>query len=65
MYKSLHVKCPLLLSDFDETSIFSTDFRKKILEYQISYKFTRWVPSCSMRTDGQTLRHDEANSRFS
>jgi hypothetical protein len=31
----LHVKCPLLLSDFNENLIFYTDFRK-ILEYEIS-----------------------------
>ena len=29
MYIGLHVKCPLLLSDFSETLIFSTNFRKK------------------------------------
>jgi hypothetical protein len=30
----LHVKCPLLLSDINETWIFSKDFRK-VLEYKI------------------------------
>ena len=34
MYVSLHVKCPLFLSDFNQTLIFSTAFRK-ILSYQI------------------------------
>jgi hypothetical protein len=29
MSKRLHVKYPLFLSDFNETLIFSTDFRKK------------------------------------
>jgi hypothetical protein len=29
MWKSLHVKYPLFLSDFYETGIFSIDFRKK------------------------------------
>jgi len=28
MYVGLHVKYPLLLSDFNETSIFLTDFQK-------------------------------------
>ena len=48
-----HVKCPLFLSDFNETLIFSADFRKP-LNYQISLKPFQWEPSCSMRTDGRT-----------
>jgi hypothetical protein len=54
----LHVKCPLFLSDFNETWISSTEFRKKIHKYQISWKSFQWEASCSMRagrrTDGQT-----------
>ena len=38
---------------------------RKILKYQIPWKSVQWEPSCSMRTDRQTDRHDEANSRFS
>ena len=35
MYIGRHVKYPLLLSDFNETLIFSADFRK-IFKYQFS-----------------------------
>jgi len=49
------------LSDITEARIFSTDFRK-LLKYQFSPKSVQWEPSCSMRTDGETDRHDEANS---
>jgi len=47
-----------------DTWIFSTDFRD-IPKYQISRKSVQWEPSCSMRTDKRTYRHDGANSRFS
>jgi hypothetical protein len=56
MYISLLVKCPLFLTYFNWTGIFST-----VLKYQISWKSIQWEPSCSMRTD----RHDKANSRSS
>ena len=64
IYIGLHVKDLLFLSDYKGSWIFSTDFRK-IFKYQISWKFVQWEPSCSMRTDGKTYRHDEDNSRFS
>jgi len=51
MYTGFHVKYPLFVSDFNETLIFSTDFRK-ILHYQIYWKSVQWRPSCSVRTEG-------------
>jgi hypothetical protein len=59
MYIGIHVKYPLLFSDFNENWIFSTDFRK-LSKYQIPWKSVRREPHCSMRTD----RLDEASSRF-
>jgi len=57
-YTALHVKYPLFLSDFNDTSIFSTDFRK-IIKYQISWKSVQWEPT------GRTEGHEDATSRFS
>jgi hypothetical protein len=59
MRKRQHAKYPLFLSDFNETLIFSTDFREKP---QISsfIKIRPVVAELFMRTDG----YDEAKSLF-
>ena len=59
MYIGLHVKCRLLLLDYNENWIFWTVFFFR--NTKISFKSFQWEPSCCMRTD----RHDETNSRFS
>jgi hypothetical protein len=64
IYTGLHVKYLLFLSDFNQTWIFSSHFRK-IPQYPISWKTVQWETSCFKRTDGRTDRHDEANSSFS
>jgi len=51
MYIGLQVKCPLFLSDFNETSISRTDFRK--IPIPNSIKIIQWEPSCSMWTDDE------------
>jgi len=58
MHIDLHIKCSLFLSYFNETSIFTTDFRKK----RVNIKFhenpssgSRFVP-CG-RKDRQTVRN--------
>jgi len=71
VYRSSCKVAVIIVSQFTETGIFSTYFRK-ILKCQISWKSVKWELSCSMRTDGErerererrTDRRDEANSRF-
>jgi hypothetical protein len=53
---SLHVKCLLFMSYFNEIWIFVTDFIK-ILRNQISRNFVQWEVSCSMWIDRRTNRH--------
>jgi len=61
MYLGLHVKYPLFLSDFTETWIFLTDFRK---DAQIS-DFMKIRPvGVQFYVDRRLDRHDEANGRF-
>ena len=64
MWKRLHVKHLLFLSDLNKTWVFLTDFRKR-LKYKISSKSVQWESSCSMPTDGWMDGYDKANSRFS
>ena len=50
MHIGLHVKYFLVLSDFNETWIFSTYFRK-ISQYQVARKSVQWEQSSSLWTD--------------
>ena len=69
MGKSLHVKYSLLLLEFNDNWISSTDFRKttKYQFHQYPSNGSRVVPcgQTNRETDGRTDEHNEANSRFS
>jgi hypothetical protein len=60
MYAGNHVKYLSRLSDFSETCIFTTDFRKIIKFHENLSSGSRIVPRG--RADGQTVRHDEAKA---
>ena len=60
MWKRLHVKHPLFLSNFHKTCMFSADFRRSL-----KYQNPSWGAAELFHADKQTDRHDEANSRFS
>jgi hypothetical protein len=51
---------PVILSNFNATRIFSKDCGKS--SWQISWKPVQWKPSFSIRKDGWTNRHNEANN---
>ena len=55
MYRGVHIKYLLFLTDFNKTWIFRQIFEK--FKYQISLKFFQWEPGWFFRTDGQTHAH--------
>jgi len=66
IYICVHVKYPLFLSDFSETLIFSTDFRKTLITNFMKIRPVRTeIFHADGRTNRQTARYEEANSRFS
>jgi len=70
MYIGLHVKYPLLLSDFNASWGFSTyTYFRKILKYKILWNSVKWEPSRPMQTEGrtdwQTDGYGDSNSPFS
>ena len=54
IYIGLHVKYLLFLSCINATLIFSKDFWKKNILISNLWKSVQWVPSCSIRIDGET-----------
>jgi hypothetical protein len=60
---SSSIKYPLFLSDFNESWIFSRDFRK-ILIYQISWKPVLWESRFSIWTDRHITKLTDASRNF-
>jgi len=67
MYIGLHLKYPLLLlSDFRKIVSFSKDYRKMPKnKFHENPSSETELFHAGRQTEGQTGRHDEANSRFS
>ena len=67
--RRVHVKCPLFVAEFNGTVLFSTDFQKKNTQISNFTKIRSMEAELKFhadgRTDRQTDRHDEPNSRFS
>ena len=61
--QSVHMKCPVLLSDLNVTWVTSTQFRK-IPRCQITWKSGQWETSWTTQTNRQTDWHDEATSHL-
>jgi hypothetical protein len=53
------------MSVFNETELFSTDFRKNIQMSDFMKIRPVWKPNCAMRMERPTDTHDGVNSRFS
>jgi hypothetical protein len=62
MFLGILVKCPLFLSDLNQTWIFSANFQK-ILQHQIFLKI-RPVEAMLFHMDRRLDKHDKANSHF-